>query len=37
MHIKKVIIQGFGSYSRAENPELFEPGIIAIRRHANAR
>lgn len=30
MHIKKVIIQGFGSYSKAENPDLFEPGINAI-------
>ena len=30
MHIKKVIIQGFGSYRKAENPDLFEPGINAI-------
>ena len=31
MHIKKVIIQGFGSYAKAENPELFMPGVNAIR------
>ena len=31
MHIKKVIIQGCGSYSTAENPELFMPGVNAIR------
>ncbi|KAK8822103.1 hypothetical protein WA538_000196 [Blastocystis sp. DL] len=30
MHIKKVIIQGFGSYAKAENPELFMPGVNAI-------
>ena len=30
MHIKKVIIQGFGSYARAENPDLFQPGVNAI-------
>ena len=34
MHIKKVIIQGFGSYSKAENPELFMPGVNAIRTSA---
>lgn len=31
MHIKKVIIEGFGSYAKAENPELFGPGINVIR------
>ena len=32
MRIKKVIIQGFGSYNKAENPEEFGPGINAIRK-----
>lgn len=32
MRIKKVIIQGFGSYNKAENPEVFGPGINAIRK-----